>query len=163
MESKIRIDIDEHRQERILIQLRHSDDVPDKLLAMLLQTAIPDGGGWRIRDGYCRVSILSVEGNGVCAEIVPIHPIDMPKHLGQISENAGNWATDLPAKRPYGWLNALEHPLADEQTAAARKAEGTGYEYSSFAREGSKVFIGEETCHELDSESLREWEWLNEK
>lgn len=162
MESKIRIDIDEHRQERILIQLRHSEDVPDKLLAMLLQTAIPNGDSWRIRDGYCRVSILSDEGNGVCAEIVPIHPIDMPKHFGQISENAGNFATDLPAKRPYGWLNVSEHPLAGEQTAAARKAEGYGYEYSSIAREGNKIFIGEETYYELDNEALRVWEWLSE-
>lgn len=96
MESKIRIDIDEHRQERILIQLRHSEDVPDKLLAMFLQTALPNGGSWRIRDGYCRVSLLSNDASCV-AEIVPIHPTDMPKHIEEINKNAENWATSTQA------------------------------------------------------------------
>jgi hypothetical protein len=105
MESKIQIDIDLHRQERILVQLRHTDDLRDKLIAMFLQTAIPDGGSWRIRDGYCRLSVISDEGNGACAEIVPIHPIDMPNHIEEIQRNADNWRT---ATRPVEYPAGLE-------------------------------------------------------
>jgi len=104
MESKIQIDIDMFRQERILIQLKHTDDLRDKLIAMFLQTAIPDGGSWRIRDGYCRISLISDDGGSV-AEITPIHPIDMPKHIEEIQRNCDNWRT---ATRPVEYPAGLE-------------------------------------------------------
>lgn len=90
MESKVMVDIDIHRQEHIKIRLNGNEDVRDKLLRMLIQTAIPDG----ILDGYCRISIVgNTQGELINAEIVPIHPIDMQKNISIIQENASKFNT----------------------------------------------------------------------
>lgn len=90
MESKVLIDVNYQRQEHISIKWRPSEDVRDKLLAMFLQTACPEGLPENtVIDGYCRVSILGKTGEGgIVAEIIPIHPIEMPKHIDLIEVNA---------------------------------------------------------------------------
>lgn len=95
MESKVLIDVNYHRQEHISIRWRPSDDVRDKLLAMFLQTACPEGMPENtVLDGYCRVSILGKTGEGgLVAEIIPVHPIEMPKYIEQIKENAAKFKT----------------------------------------------------------------------
>lgn len=94
MESKIQIDFTVHRQERILINFIPSDDLRDKLIGMFLQTATPHN---QVCDGYCILSKL--EGNkngGFTAELLPIHPIDMVKHIDLIKQNADKFKTDDP-------------------------------------------------------------------
>lgn len=91
MESKVMVDIDiHHRQEYIKVNLNGRQDVRDKLLRQFLQTAIPDG----LVDGYCRISIVgNTQGDLINAEIVPVHPIDMQKHISIIQENASKFNT----------------------------------------------------------------------
>lgn len=98
MESKITIDIDIHRQEHINLRWSPTDDVRDKLLAMFLQTSVPggygEGNGPTVLDGYCRLSVIGRNmDSGLTAEIIPIHPIDMPKHIKLIEENADKFKT----------------------------------------------------------------------
>jgi hypothetical protein len=92
MESKIQIDIDIHRQESIRVKWKHSDDLRDTLVNMFLHTATPGFNGTHaisVLDGYCRISFASKNEDGSYeAAIVPIHPIDMPKHIDLIRENA---------------------------------------------------------------------------
>jgi hypothetical protein len=91
MLSKVLIDINCHRQEHISVRWNNSDDPRDKLVHMFLQTACPDGlPESAILDGYCRISILGkTSEGGIVAEIVPIHPLEMPKHIELIKENSG--------------------------------------------------------------------------
>lgn len=92
MLSTIKIDIDCHRQEHISIKWSPSDDPRDKLIAMFLQMAAPND-----LDGYARVTILgkNMDG-GLSAEIAPIHPIDMPKHIPLIREAADKYTYPAP-------------------------------------------------------------------
>lgn len=98
MESKIQIDIDINRQENIRIKWKNSEDVRDTLVNMFLHTSMPgfnDSHEICIKDGYCRISLLSQEPDGSwSAEIVPIHPIEMQKHIYLIEENAGKFQTE---------------------------------------------------------------------
>lgn len=109
MESKIFIDISTNRQERILIQQKHTEDVRDKLLAMFLQTALPDGGSWKIRDGYCRLSILG-DDQYFSAEIVPIHPTDAPGHIEIMSRNAETFQVSTSGPIAIGSVTKKEDP-----------------------------------------------------
>ena len=98
MESKIQIDIDIHRQELIHIQCAATDDLRDKLLNMFLGTALPH----EILDGYCRISLVGTKDGIIHAEIVPIHPLDMVKHIDIIKENAEKITKNCFAKPNVG-------------------------------------------------------------
>lgn len=103
MLSKVLIDINVHRQEHISVRWANSDDPRDKLVAMFLQAACPEGLPENtVLDGYCRISILGKTGEGgIVAEIVPIHPLEMPKHIDIIKDNADKIIKVNPAaKRP---------------------------------------------------------------
>jgi hypothetical protein len=114
MESKILIDLDMHRQERILIQYKfNEDDLRDKLLGMFLQTALPDGGSWKIRDGYCRISILGDDKYFV-AEIVPLHPTHAPGHIEQIQKNIDAFMVGTGATIEPGDADKKDISFADE-------------------------------------------------
>lgn len=94
MESRISIDIDIDREERLLVNFAHSEDVRDKLLAMFLQHALPfeSGKNQPIFDGYCRICFLErPTERSMMAEIRPIHPIDMLKHIPFIEETASKF------------------------------------------------------------------------
>lgn len=80
------IDISSQRQEHITLRYQWSEDPRDKLMAMFIYHAVPDG---ILNDGFARISVLGKNPDGsTLVEIVPIHPIDMPSHAEIIRANA---------------------------------------------------------------------------
>lgn len=91
MESKIMIDIDYETKPVVSIRQKNTEDVRDRLVALFVQTAAPNGYCY---DGYARVSRLQVEDDGIQrAEITPIHPMEMVKHFEMIRDNAKKFST----------------------------------------------------------------------
>lgn len=92
MESKIQVDINIHREPNIRVKWKNTEDVRDTLVNMFLHSAMPgfnDSHAICVKDGYCRISVVSQEADGsLTAEIIPIHPREMPKHIPLIQENA---------------------------------------------------------------------------
>lgn len=100
MDSRVQIDINpSSRKERIFIKHMPSEDLRDAIVGFLVYTACPDvpNSTERILDGYCRISVLGsvgspqVPGSYTAVEIIPIHPMDMPKHVEIILYNAAKF------------------------------------------------------------------------
>jgi hypothetical protein len=116
MESKISIDVDYEMNPAITIKFKSTEDVRDRLVGLFLQKAIPKDVTF---DGFARISRLnSLDDGTLLAEIIPIHPMDAPKHIDRIRENAGKFGiksesvTPNDMKRADDWLrDNLPHPL----------------------------------------------------
>jgi len=95
MQSKVLIDINQHRQEHVFIRFIPTEDPRDKLVGLFLQTACPAGlPANNILDGFCRISLLEQHPDGgLSAEIIPIHPLEMPNYISMIKENADKFKT----------------------------------------------------------------------
>lgn len=64
---------------------------------------------------------------------------------------------DLPR-----WVSITKLYPQHSDWVAARRLDGNEYKYTGLAKEGDRVFIGEETMHDINSHELQEWEWLDE-
>lgn len=83
------IDIDYENTPSIAISQRNTEDVRDRLVSLFINKAVPKD---IFLDGFARISRLEVLDNGtVKAEIIPIHPLDMPKYIDHIQKNAAEF------------------------------------------------------------------------
>lgn len=97
MDSKVLISLNWHKEVVISIDcpVRKGDirlladiDVRDRMVEMFTNDASPGGS---VNDGYAQVRKMYDEGGHRYYEIVPIHPIDMPKHINFIIHNANQF------------------------------------------------------------------------
>src|ERR1700734_4116859 len=107
MESKIQIDVDYEMNPSITLKHKTTDDVRDRLVALFIQKAVPKDMSY---EGFARVSRLHMDDDGtLLAEVIPIHPIDMPKWIDRIRENAAKFETAVDQPQ----LERNENPEMD--------------------------------------------------
>jgi hypothetical protein len=128
MFSKIFIDLNTHKDVHIRLTRNDSDDVRDKMVAMFIQEAAPA----ITTDGFCMIRSVDPENQKVY-EIVPIHPLDMPRFIGLIFENAthpaygGMIEKDRRENLQEVFVKYLEAPARSLKEITARLQEANGY------------------------------------
>lgn len=104
MESKVLISLNWHKDVVISVDcpIRRGDirlladiDVRDRMVEMFINDASPIG---MVDDGYAQVRKMYDEAGHRYYEIVPIHPIEMPKHIPLIEGNANKFKTEASPK-----------------------------------------------------------------
>ena len=97
MESKVMVNLNWHRE--VVIAIKHDipddvrepdQDVRDRMVHMFLNEAAPQ---LLVRDGFAQVRLVYDDKGHRFFEIKPIHPIEMPKYIDLINENAGKFKT----------------------------------------------------------------------
>ncbi len=99
MESKVIINLNWQRE--VVIGVKHTlrddvhepdQDLRDRLVHMFLNESAPL---LMVRDGFAQVRLVYDEKGTRLFEIKPIHPIEMPKFIPLIQENADKFKIEV--------------------------------------------------------------------